>query len=63
MFLTEKELRDMTKKIRPSLQKRELDHLGIPCKVRLDGTLIVLRAHVEFLPQEPPKRQPQVRMA
>ncbi len=46
MFLTEAEIRDLTKKQRCDSQRRELDFLGIPYKVRRDGSLLVLWADV-----------------
>lgn len=47
MNLTADELAVLTGKSKPSAQARELEHLGIPFKPRRDGTLVVLRIHVE----------------
>jgi len=61
MLLTPAEIEELTHKERPSWQARELDHLGIPYRQRSDGSLVVLRAHVEAT-QDRPRRQPQVRL-
>ena len=45
--LSQAELEELTGYPRPSAQARELDHLGIPYQRRRNGSLIVLRAHVE----------------
>lgn len=61
MLLTAAEIAELTNKDRPGWQARELDHLGIPYRRRTDGSLVVLRAHVEGT-QDVPRRQPQVRL-
>lgn len=45
--LTEEEIRDLTRKRQHGAQERELHGLGIPCRRRSDGSIIVLRVHVE----------------
>jgi hypothetical protein len=62
MFLSADEVRVLTGRTRPAFQVRQLEHLGIPYKRRTDGTLVVLRAHLEHL-REPPRREPQLRSA
>lgn len=61
MFLTIEEIQQLTNRIRSDGQRRELDHMGIPYKVRRDGSLVVLRIHVEGpdvrTPPEPPEPQ------
>jgi hypothetical protein len=47
MFLNDKELTDLTKRKRAKAQQRQLNAMGIQYKVRADGTLVVLYAHVE----------------
>lgn len=49
IVLTEQELVELTKKVRPSAQKRVLNALGIPAKPRSprDPSLVVYRIHVE----------------
>lgn len=59
--LSEDELVDLTKKRRHDSQARELHHLGIPYQRRRDGSLIVLRIHVEGL-QDSQAREPQLRL-
>jgi hypothetical protein len=62
MNLTAQELATLTGSHRPSVQQRELTHLGIPFKVRRDKTLVVLRVHVEGLQTQPAQRGPRVRL-
>jgi hypothetical protein len=47
MFLTEEEIRELTNRKQRSAQAMVLNALGITHKVRPDGSLVVLRAHVE----------------
>jgi hypothetical protein len=47
MFLTTEELKELTQRSRYGAQAVVLNALGITYKVRPDGTLAVLRAHVE----------------
>ena len=48
-FLTRDEVRELTGRIRRKTQASVLHWLGIEHKTRPDGTLIVLRAHVDHL--------------
>lgn len=61
MILSEEEIVVLTKKSRHAWQARELDFLGIPYKPRSDGSLLVLRIHVEAT-QDTPRREPQLRL-
>ncbi|WP_112485970.1 DUF4224 domain-containing protein [Thiomonas sp. X19] len=47
MFLTTAELRELTGRMRPSAQIRALRSMGIPHRVRPDGTPTVTRSFVE----------------
>jgi hypothetical protein len=47
MFLSEEEIREMTQRIKRSAQAKMLRSLGIVFKIRADGSLLVLRSHVE----------------
>lgn len=47
MFLTPDEIEQLTGKQRKPAQLRALRYMGIECKVRPDGALIVLRSHIE----------------
>ncbi len=47
MFLSKDELRELTGRQMPSAQVRALRAMGIEHKVRPDGSVAVLRAHVE----------------
>ena len=47
IVLSEQELVDLTKKTRPSAQARVLDFMDIPYRPRPDGSLAVMRIHVE----------------
>lgn len=44
MILTPEELIVLTQRTRSDGQRRELEHLGIPYKVRRDGSLVVFTA-------------------
>lgn len=47
IFLTQDEIRDMTGRVRYKSQALVLSAMGIEHKVRPDGSLLVLRSHVE----------------
>lgn len=47
MFLTDEELKQLTGRQRAHAQRTVLNALGIQHKVRPDGSLVVLRSHVE----------------
>ena len=47
MFLNQDELNSLTGKERPSAQARALRQMGIEYRQRPDGSIAVLRAHVE----------------
>lgn len=47
MFLDDSELQSMTKRKQRTAQAKMLRSMGIAFKKRADGTLAVLRAHVE----------------
>jgi hypothetical protein len=49
MFLTDDELVDMTRRRRKASQRRVLMAMGLKYRVRPDGSLAVLRAHVEVV--------------
>jgi hypothetical protein len=49
IVLSEQELIDLTEKTRPSAQARVLDFMGIQYRPRPDGSLAVLRIHVEVI--------------
>ena len=49
MFLTPDELHELTGKARNSAQLRALRAMGIEHRIRPDGSLAVLRSHVESL--------------
>jgi len=65
MILSEQELRELTQKQRPTAQARVLEFMGIPYRARPDGSLAVLRTHVDHpspanarLPAPEPVLQP-----
>ena len=62
MILTPDEIKDITGKVKPGWQKRELDFLGIPSKRRSDGSLLVFWSDVHAS-REPVKAEPRVRSA
>jgi hypothetical protein len=47
MFLTREELQALTKRVQYSAQVRVLRSMGIEHRIRPDGSLAVLRAHIE----------------
>ena len=49
MFLDESEIVKLTKRKRAKAQQRQLNAMGIQHKIRADGSLVVLSAHVEKL--------------
>ena len=49
IFLTKEELRELTKRTRSSAQILVLRFMGIEHRMRPDGSVVVLRAHVEHL--------------
>ena len=61
MILTPEEVRELTSRTRPAWQARVLDHLAIPYRRRPDGSLVVLRVHVECLPATGRGHEPQLR--
>lgn len=62
MILSPDQLIELTGKKYASAQARELDYLGIPYKPRTDGSLVVLRIHVEGTQDvRPSRREPRVR--
>lgn len=61
MILSSAEIEALTAKLKPSAQARVLEHMGIPYRRRPDGTLAVLRVHVETVVTRP--REPKLRLA
>lgn len=62
MILTPDELVALTGRKYAAAQARELEFLSIPFKPRRDGSLVVLRIHVEGTQDvRPPRREPRVR--
>jgi len=49
MFLNDSEIEKLTKRKRAKAQQRQLNVMGIQYKIRADGSLVVLSAHVEKL--------------
>lgn len=49
MFLSADEIHSMTKRVQRSAQAKMLRSMGIEFRQRADGSLAVLRAHVEQL--------------
>jgi hypothetical protein len=47
MFLSEEQIREMTGRVQHNAQAKMLRSLGIIFKTRADGTILVLRDHVE----------------
>ena len=49
MLLTPKELEALTNRKTKSAQRRELNAMGIEYKIRSDESLVVSKAHVEYV--------------
>ncbi|GHD59736.1 DUF4224 domain-containing protein [Jeongeupia chitinilytica] len=49
LFLSQAELQELTNRVRRTSQATVLKSLGIEHRIRPDGSVIVLRAHVERL--------------
>lgn len=49
LFLTDEELQDLTRRERYSAQVRALRRMGIEHRIRPDGSVLVLRSHVDNL--------------
>jgi hypothetical protein len=67
MTLSDAELEELTQRHRVDARRRALEAMKIPYRVRHDGTLAVLRAHVERDPDAAPgatinAREPQLRL-
>jgi hypothetical protein len=59
MFLTADEISSMTDRVQRAAQAKMLNAMGIAFKRRADGTLAVLRSHVEKQFGDEPERQPK----
>ena len=49
MLCTPEDLEELTHRVRPSAQVRALRFMGIEHRVRADGSVVVLRSHIEKL--------------
>lgn len=49
LFLTDNEVRELTRRERYSAQVRALRRMGIEHRIRPDGSVLVLRSHVDNL--------------
>ncbi len=47
MFLTDDEIRELTKRVHHCVQSSTLSKMGIEHRLRPDGSVAVLRSHVE----------------
>lgn len=61
MILSEKELEELTGKSRHKAQAKVLDFMGIPYKLRPDGSLVVLRSYLA--PKEEKPSSPRLRLS
>lgn len=62
LTLTPDELRELTGRKRNDAQRAELRAMGIPYRVRTDGTVVVLRIDVEGRRATiSPQREPELR--
>jgi hypothetical protein len=61
VFLTPEEISDLTGRRRRDAQRTQLNAMGVEYRVRADGSIAIMRAHVErlFGAQAPAGRQPK----
>lgn len=66
LTLTESEIEELTQRHRVDARHRALDAMKIPYRIRHDGSLAVLRSHVERDPTTAAgttdRREPQLRL-
>lgn len=65
LTLSTADVADLTGKVKAKAQARELTHMGIPYRVRRDGSVAVLRIHVETVEgarSVPRESRPRVRL-
>lgn len=62
LALTPEELVEVTGRVRHKAQAQALSEMGIPYRVRPDGTLLVLRVHVLYETTEDRPPSPQLRL-
>lgn len=60
MFLTDDDLTELTGKRQNAARIRVLNAMGVQHKIRPDGSIALLRAHVERLFGEKSKPEPEV---
>lgn len=60
--LSPSELCELTGKLRASAQARELDSMGVPYRLRRDGSVAVLRVHAEHMPGPSRDLRPEVNL-
>lgn len=63
VILTAEEVRELTGRVRPGWQARELKHLGIPYKRRSDGSILVLSVDLKQEQPDVSRREPQLRLS
>jgi hypothetical protein len=65
LVLSPEEIVELAKRVRFNAQARQLEHMRIPFERRTDGSLVVLRVHVDALLKAvtaAPKHEPRVRL-
>ena len=60
MFLSDAELKALTRRLRTSAQRKVLASLGVPYRLRPDGSIVVL--HADLQPTTAPQRAPMLRL-
>lgn len=63
IVLTPAELIELTGRVRPSAQVRELEALGISYRLRTDGRVIVLRETLSHATSRKKQRSPTLRLS
>ena len=62
MILTTEQIAELTRRQRSDAQRRELEHLRVPFRVRRDGSLLVLWRDVEQNTSARAPREPEMRL-
>jgi hypothetical protein len=62
VILSPADIAQLTKRRRSDAQKRELEHLRVPFRVRRDGSLLVLWRDVEGVHHVRQPREPEMRL-
>ncbi|MBI3712633.1 MAG: DUF4224 domain-containing protein [Burkholderiales bacterium] len=60
MFLTDDEIRELTRRVHHNVQSNTLSKMGIEHRLRPDGSIAVLRSHVESILSGKPDKKTKI---